>query len=150
MDGFRKFILRGNVVDLAVGIVIGAGFAAVVTAFVEDLVTPLIGVFGGVPDFSALTFELNGSTFKVGHFINAALAFLLIAAIVYYLVVLPVNRLMDRFKPEEPPATRTRECPECLSKIPLAARRCAFCGSAVEPVARAAAGGEAPAAVPRG
>ena len=141
MDGFRKFILRGNVVDLAVGIVIGAGFAAVVTAFVEDLITPLIGVFGGVPDFSALTFELNGSVFKLGHFINALLAFLLIAAIVYYLVVLPVNRLMDRFKPEEPPAARTRECPECLSKIPVPARRCAFCGSEVAPVAGAPAAG---------
>ena len=141
MDGFRKFILRGNVVDLAVGIVIGAGFAAVVTAFVEDLITPLIGVFGGVPDFSALSFEVNGSTFKLGHFVNALLSFLLIAAIVYYVVVLPVNRLMDRFKPEEPPAARTRECPECLSKIPMPARRCAFCGSEVPPVAAAAAPG---------
>jgi large conductance mechanosensitive channel len=139
MDGFRKFVLRGNVVDLAVGIVIGAGFAAMVTAFVEDLITPLLGIFGGVPDFSALAFTINGSTFKIGHFINAVLAFLLIALIVYYLVVLPVNRLMDRFKPEEPPPARTRECPECLSKIPAEARRCAFCASEVPPVGTAVA-----------
>jgi large conductance mechanosensitive channel len=103
MTGFRKFILRGSVVDLAVGIVIGAGFAAMVGAFVEDLITPLIGAFGGVPDFSAWAFEVNGSTFKIGHFINALLSFLLVAAIVYYFVVLPVNRLMDRFKTEEAP-----------------------------------------------
>jgi large conductance mechanosensitive channel len=133
MGGFRKFILRGNVVDLAVGIVIGAGFAAMVTAFVEDLITPLLGAFGGVPDFSAWVFEVNGSTFRIGHFINAVLAFLLVALIVYYLVVVPVNRLMDRFKPEEPPVARTRECPHCLSKIPAAARRCAFCTAEVEP-----------------
>jgi large conductance mechanosensitive channel len=133
MGGFRKFVLRGSVVDLAVGIVIGAGFAAMVTAFVEDLLTPLLGVFGGVPDFSEWVAEVNGSAFKIGHFINAVLSFLLVALIVYYLVVVPVNRLMDRFKPEEPPAARTRECPECLSKIPVAARRCAFCGSVVEP-----------------
>src|SRR5436309_4976614 len=128
MSGFKKFILRGNVVDLAVAVVIGAAFGAVVTAFVKDLVTPLIGAFGGVPDFSGLFFTVSGSRFLIGDFINAVLSFVIIAAVIYYFVVLPVDRLMERFKTEEPPsAPATRECPECLSKIPLAARRCAFC-----------------------
>jgi large conductance mechanosensitive channel len=133
MNGFRKFILRGNVVDLAVGIVIGAAFTAVITAFVQDFITPFIGIFGGVPDFSTLSFQINNSTFKIGHFINALLSFLLIALIVYYFVVLPVTRLMDRYKPQEAPAAPTRTCPECLSKVPAAARRCAFCTSELAP-----------------
>ena len=133
MDGFRKFILRGNVVDLAVGIIIGAGFAALVTAFVEDLITPLLGAFGGKPDFAGWVVEVNGSAFKLGHFVNALLSFLLVALIVYYLVVLPVNRLMDRFKTEESPERRTRACPECFSKVPAVARRCAFCTSVLTP-----------------
>ena len=147
MDGFRKFILRGNVVDLAVGIIIGAGFAALVTAFVEDLITPLLGAFGGVPDFSEWIVEVNGSAFRIGHFVNAVLSFLLVALIVYYLVVLPVNRLMDRFKTEESPERRTRECPECLSKIPAAARRCAFCTAEVEPTVSPAKGAPVGAAL---
>jgi large conductance mechanosensitive channel len=135
MGGFKKFLLRGNVVDLAVAVVIGAAFGAVVQAFVKDLITPLIGAFGGVPDFSALTFTINGSRFLIGDFINNLLSFLLIALIVYYFVVLPVQRLMDRFKPDEPqPAPATRDCPECLSKIPQAARRCAYCTAQVTPV----------------
>ncbi|MGH2352388.1 MAG: large conductance mechanosensitive channel protein MscL [Chloroflexota bacterium] len=133
MSGFQKFILRGNVVDLAVGVVIGAAFAAVVTAFVTDLLTPFIGIFGGVPDFSAMTFTINNSQFMIGHFINALLSFLLVALIIYYFVVVPVNRLMDRMKGETPIAPTTRECPECLSKIPRAARRCAFCATEVTP-----------------
>ena len=134
MGGFRKFLLRGNVVDLAVAVVIGAAFGAVVQAFVKDLVTPLIGAFGGIPDFSAWFFTVNGSKFLIGEFINALIAFLVIALIVYYFVVVPVNRLMDRHKgePSVAPVT-TRECPECLSKIPIAARRCAFCTATVEP-----------------
>src|SRR5438132_6620722 len=130
MQGFRKFILRGNVVDLAVAVVIGAAFGTVVQALVKDLIAPLIGAFGGVPDFSALFFTVNGSKFLIGDFINAVLAFVLLAAVVYYVVVVPVGRLMDRFSP--PPPIATRECPFCLSKIPIKARRCAFCTSDVE------------------
>jgi large conductance mechanosensitive channel len=130
MQGFRKFILRGNVVDLAVAVVIGAAFGAVVQGLVKDLITPLIGAFGGVPDFSAMYFTVNGSRFLIGEFINAVLSFLLLALIVYYFVVLPVTRLSDRFS--APAAVTTRECPFCLSKIPVKARRCAFCTSDVE------------------
>ena len=131
VDGFKAFILRGNVVDLAVAVVIGAAFGAVVTARVEDINTPIIAIFGGVPDFSAITFSINGSQFRIGHFINAVLSFLILAAVIYWLVVLPVNRLMELRKTETPVAPTTRECPECLSKIPLAARRCAFCTAEV-------------------
>lgn len=130
MQGFRKFILRGNVVDLAVAVVIGAAFGSVVQALVKDLITPLIGAFGGVPDFSALFFTVNQSKFLIGDFINAVLSFLLLAAVVYYLVVLPVSKLIEQFSP--PPPTPTRACPFCLSKIPAKARRCAFCTSDVE------------------
>jgi large conductance mechanosensitive channel len=127
MGGFKKFLLRGNVVDLAVGIVIGAAFTAVVQAFVKGLITPLIGVFGGIPDFSEWYVTLNGSRFAIGEFINALLSFLIVAAVVYYFVVVPVNALMDRFKPEESIELRKRDCPKCLSKIPYRAERCAFC-----------------------
>ena len=131
MQGFKKFILRGNVVDLAVAVVVGAAFGTVVQALVKDLITPLIGAFGGVPDFTALFFTVNSSKFLIGDFINALVAFVLLAAVVYYLVVVPVGRLMDRMVPTVPP-TPTRECPWCLSKIPVKARRCAFCASDVE------------------
>jgi large conductance mechanosensitive channel len=131
MTGFRKFILRGNVVDLAVAVVIGAAFGVVVQALVKDLITPILGAFGGVPDFSALFFSVNGSKFLIGDFINALLSFIVIAAVVYYFVVLPVSGLMARFSPEPPAPAPTRECPECLSKIPLRARRCAFCTAVV-------------------
>ena len=130
---FRDFILRGNVVDLAVGIVIGAAFGAVVTALVADLITPVIGVIGGKPDFAALNFKINDSTFRYGHFINALIAFLLIAAAVFFLVVRPVNALMARYKTEPDLDLPTRDCPECLSAIPVAARRCAFCTATVTP-----------------
>jgi large conductance mechanosensitive channel len=135
MSGFKKFILRGNVVDLAVAVVIGAAFGNVVTALVKDIITPIIGIFGGVPDFSALFFTVNNSRFLIGDFINALLAFLVIALVVYYFVVVPVNTLLDRMKGETPAGPRTRECPECLSKIPEAARRCAFCTAQVAAVA---------------
>jgi large conductance mechanosensitive channel len=128
LSGFRKFLLRGNVLDLAVAVVIGAAFGAVIQAFVKDLLTPLVGVFLGVPDFSAWAFTVNGSRFLIGDFVNNLLTFLFVALVVYYFVVVPAQRLMDRFKPDEPaPAAATRECPECLSKVPAAARRCAFC-----------------------
>jgi large conductance mechanosensitive channel len=131
VSGFRKFILRGNVVDLAIAVVIGAAFGTVVQALVKDLITPLIGAFGGVPDFSTLAFTVNNSRLLIGDFINALLSFIVIAAVVYFFVVVPVNRLMARFLPEPPPPTPTRECPECLSKIPVKARRCAFCTAVV-------------------
>ena len=133
MSGFRKFILRGNVVDLAVGIVIGAAFTGVVQALVKSLITPLIGVFGGIPDFSDWFFVVNGSRFAIGEFVNALLSFLIMAAVVYYLVVVPVNALMDRFKPEESIELRKRDCPRCLSKIPYLADRCAFCTADIGP-----------------
>src|SRR5690348_7202219 len=132
MQGFRKFVLRGNVVDLAVAVVIGAAFGSVVQALVKDLITPLIGAFGGVPDFSALFFTVNTSKFLIGDFINAVLSFVLLAVIIYYLVVLPVQKLMERFAPTPVPPAVTRECPFCLSKIPVKASRCAFCTSEVE------------------
>lgn len=135
MSGFRKFILRGNVVDLAVAVVIGTAFGAVVQALVKDLITPIIAAFGGVPDFSAWYFTINNSKFLIGDFINVLLAFLVIAFVVYYFVVVPVEKLMDRYKGEPPAApVTTRECPYCLSKIPVAASKCAFCTADVAPV----------------
>src|SRR3982075_666238 len=130
MSGFKKFLLRGNVVDLAVAVVIGAAFGAVVQALVKDLITPLIGAFGGVPDFSTLFFTVNGSKFLIGDFINALLTFVVIAAVVYYFVVLPVSKMIERANPPAP--VITRECPLCLSKIPVKARRCAFCTADIE------------------
>jgi len=133
---FREFILRGNLVDLAVAVVIGTAFAAVVTALVKDLVTPLIAAVGGRPDFSGLKFEINGSEFLYGDFINALVAFLIIAAVVFFFVIKPVNALMARFQPAPAVDVETRPCPECISDIPVAATRCAFCTSAVGPAAR--------------
>ena len=132
MAGFKEFVLRGNVVDLAVGVVVGAAFGAVVTEFTKDLLTPLIAALVGKPDFSAIQYEINGSKFLVGNFINALVAFLLVAIAVYYFVVLPVNALMARAKKDPLPADpTTKKCPECLSEIPLGAKRCAFCTSQV-------------------
>jgi len=133
VKGFREFILRGNVVDLAVAVVIGAAFGAVVTSMVEDLLTPLIAAIGGQPDFSNISFRINDSRFAIGEFVNALISFLVIAAAVYFLVVLPVNRLMSRFKTEPEPVESVRECPQCLSKVPDAARRCAYCTSELVP-----------------
>ena len=127
MKGFKQFLLRGNVVDLAVGVVIGAAFATVVAAVVKDLLTPLIAAIAKLPDFSDLNFTFNGSKFMYGDFINALLAFLIAAASVYFLVVLPVNHLMSTVKKEPDPTTR--QCAECLSDIPKQARRCRFCTS---------------------
>jgi large conductance mechanosensitive channel len=127
MSGFKAFILRGNVVDMAVGVVMGAAFGTVVTGFVKDLLTPLIAAIVGKPDFSAIVFTINGSKFQVGEFMNGAVAFFLIATAVYFFVVLPVNTLVARMQP--PGAPTTKKCPECLSEVPIAARRCAFCTS---------------------
>jgi len=132
MGGFKDFVLRGNVVDLAVGVVIGGAFGGVVGAFTKDLLTPVIAAVVGKPDFSAIVFEVNGSKFLVGDFINNVVSFLLIATAVYYLVVLPVNALMARTKKPEPvAAATTKPCPECLSEVPLGARRCGHCTSAL-------------------
>jgi large conductance mechanosensitive channel len=128
---FKQFLLRGNVVDLAVGIVIGIAFGAVVTAFVADLITPLVGAIFGTHDFSALTFTIHGSRFLYGDLINKVLAFVLIAAAVFFLVVRPVNALMARRRTEPPVDETVRACPECLSDIPVGARRCAFCTSEI-------------------
>ena len=131
MKDFKEFLLRGNLVDLAVGVVIGIAFAAVISALVADLITPLIAAIGGKPDFGNLSFTINGSHFLYGHFINALITFVVIAAVVFYLVIKPVNALMARRRTEPPVAEETRPCPECLSEIPLAARRCAFCTAEV-------------------
>ncbi|HET7171939.1 MAG TPA: large conductance mechanosensitive channel protein MscL [Gaiellales bacterium] len=126
---FKAFLLRGNVVDLAVAIVIGIAFGAVVTALVADIITPLIAAIFGSHDFSALKFTINNSTFLYGAFINAVVAFVLIAAAVFFLVVKPMNALQARRTKDEP--ATTRPCPECLSEIPRAARRCSYCTAEV-------------------
>lgn len=130
--GLKQFLLRGNVVDLAVGVVVGAAFGTVVTEFTKDLLTPLIAAVVGKPDFSAIQFEIHGSKFPVGNFINAAVSFLLIGTAVYYLVVVPVNALIARTHKEPvPPDPTTQKCPECLSEIPIGAKRCAHCTSQI-------------------
>ena len=130
---FRAFILRGNLVDLAVAVVIGTAFAAVVTALVTDLITPLLAAIGGKQDFSALTFAINGSEFRYGDFINALITFVTIAAVVFFFVVKPVNALLSRMKTEQDVEEETRRCPECRSSIPVSASRCAFCTAAGAP-----------------
>lgn len=124
---FRQFLLRGNLVDLAIAVVIGAAFGAVVTALVKDLITPLIAAVGGQPDFGDLDFTINSSRFAYGDFLNAVISFVIIAAVVFFFVVRPINALMERFQTEKAVDEETRECPACLSQIPYAARRCAFC-----------------------
>ena len=136
LKGFKEFILRGNVVDLAVAVVIGAAFGAVVAALVKDLLTPLIAAIFGKPDFSGLYAELNGSRFLYGDFINAVISFLLISFAVYFFVVVPMNALAAYRKRGETATEATRkQCPECLSEIPAAARRCAFCTANIGPKA---------------
>src|ERR1041384_2881583 len=132
MKGFKQFLLRGNVVDLAVGVVIGAAFGTVVSSFVKDLLTPFIAALVGKHDFSALAFEINGSKFLYGEFINAAIAFLLVAAAVYFFIVLPMNKLVEWSRRSDKPADpTTKNCPECLSEIPIEARKCAHCTSVI-------------------
>lgn len=131
---FKKFILRGNVVDLAVAVVIGAAFGAVVTSLVENFVTPLIAAVGGTPDFSALKFTINGSAFYYGKILNAIISFLSIATVVFFFVVQPLNKLMSKMKPsDEVDKPAERECPECLSAIPSAAKRCKYCTAVSKP-----------------
>ncbi|HLV86999.1 MAG TPA: large conductance mechanosensitive channel protein MscL [Candidatus Sulfotelmatobacter sp.] len=128
LSGFKKFILRGNVVDMAVGVVIGAAFGAVVTELTKAFLTPLIALLVGKPDYSNLKFTVNTTTFPVGDFLNACISFILIAAAVYFFVVVPVNWLMARMHKDEPTAPpSTKKCPECLSEIPIDARRCSHC-----------------------
>jgi large conductance mechanosensitive channel len=132
LKGFKEFVLRGNVVDLAVAVVIGGAFGAIVTALVKDLITPLVAALAGKPDFSALTFTINGSKFLYGDFINAVVSFLLVAGAIYFFVVVPINAINSRVKKPAPvEAPTTRPCPECLSVIPIAARRCAHCTALV-------------------
>jgi large conductance mechanosensitive channel len=128
---FKQFLLRGNVVDLAVGVMIGAAFSAVVTALVKDLLTPLIGAIAKVPDFSGLAFTLNGSKFLYGEFINAIISFLLVASAIFFFVVKPINMLVSRARKEPPVDPTTKKCPECLSEIPLEAKRCSHCAQIV-------------------
>jgi large conductance mechanosensitive channel len=128
LSGFKNFILRGNVVDMAVGVVIGAAFAGVVAGLTKAFITPLIAVIVGKPDYSSLKFMMRGTEFPIGDFINATVSFILIAAVVYFFVVLPVNALVARMnRGEKPPDPTTKKCPECLSDIPIDARRCAHC-----------------------
>jgi large conductance mechanosensitive channel len=137
LNDFKKFILRGNVVDMAVGVVIGAAFAAVVSALTKDLLTPLIAAVVGKPDFSSITFTVNGSVFALGDFINAAVAFLLAASAVFFFVVMPVNALLSRVRNSAPPEPKTKTCGECLSEIPIKATRCAHCAQPAPLVALA-------------
>jgi len=129
MRGFKAFLLRGNVVDLAIAVVIGVAFGVVITAFVKDLVTPLIAALGGKPDFSSLYFTINKSRFLYGDFIDVLLAFVVIAAVIYFFVVVPYTALIERSRKEPPADPTTKKCTECLSEIPKDARRCAFCAS---------------------
>jgi len=129
LRGFKAFLLRGNVVDLAIAVVIGVAFGAVITAFVKDLITPLIAALGGKPDFSSLYFTMNNSKFLYGDFFNALIAFVIIAAVIYFFVVVPYTALIERSRKEPPADPTTKKCPECLSEIPKDARKCAFCAS---------------------
>jgi large conductance mechanosensitive channel len=133
-DGFKKFLLRGNLVDLAVAVVIGAAFGTLVKALVADFITPLIAAAGGKPNFSSLYFTLHRSKFAYGDFINNLVAFLIVAFVVYYFVVLPVGRLLERFNPTPDAPAATKDCELCLSKIPIAATVCAFCTNEVAPL----------------
>lgn len=127
LQGFKQFILKGNVVDLAVGVVIGVAFGSVVTALVEDIITPIIGAIGGTPDFSGISFTINNSKFLIGDFLNALISFLIVSSVIYFFVVLPMNKLLAATRKEKPVDPTTKKCPECLSVIPLDAKRCAFC-----------------------
>ncbi|HEX4032195.1 MAG TPA: large conductance mechanosensitive channel protein MscL [Terracidiphilus sp.] len=135
LKGFRDFILRGNVVDLAVAVILGTAFNGIVTSLVGDVINPLIAATVGKPNFSSVILHVGGGQIKVGNFLNAAVSFLIVAIVVYFFIVIPVNSLLNRFKkpvPAAPPSTKI--CPECLSEIPLAARRCAHCTQPVPAV----------------
>ena len=138
MSGFKTFLLRGNLVDMAVGIVIGVAFGTVVTAFVKDLITPLIAALFGKPDFGGLYFTVNTSKFTYGDFVNAMFAFVIVAIVLYFLVVAPYTRLKSRFEAAPVPEPEKKECPRCLSMIPVGATRCAFCAADLDATAAAA------------
>lgn len=131
LKGFRDFILRGNVIDLAVAVVIGAAFGTIVTALVKDLITPLLGAIGGQPDFSNIFFTVNSSKFMIGDFLNALISFLMISLVIYFGVILPMNKMLARMKRGEKIEVNERACSECLSLIPLKAKRCKFCTAQV-------------------
>jgi large conductance mechanosensitive channel len=131
LKGFKEFILRGNVIDLAVGVVVGAAFNSVVQALVKDILTPFIAAVFRQPDFSKLTFTIRGSQFLYGDFLNALISFLISAAAVYFFVILPINTLAKRVHKGPPPEVTTKKCPECLSEIPIGAKRCAFCTAVI-------------------
>jgi large conductance mechanosensitive channel len=132
---FKQFILRGNVIDLAVAVVIGAAFGAIVTSLVENIITPLIGALGGQPDFSGLSFELNNSEIRYGAFLNALLSFLIIAAVIFFAVIKPMNAIMTRMRTEPTPDPLTGKCPFCLSEVQVGATRCPFCTQEIAAVA---------------
>jgi large conductance mechanosensitive channel len=129
LKGFQEFIMRGNVVDLAVAVVIGTAFTSVVNAIVSGIITPIIGAIGGNPDFSNLAYSVNGSEIKFGEVLNALLSFLIVAAVIYFLIVMPMNQVMARMKKGEKVDPTTKACPECLSAVPLEAKRCMYCTS---------------------
>ena len=130
---FKQFILRGNVIDLAVAVVIGAAFGAIITSLVENIITPLIGALGGQSDFSGLSFTLNGSDIRYGTFLHALIAFLIIAAVIFFAVVKPMNAVIARMRTEPTPDPLTGKCPLCLSEVQVGARRCPFCTQEIEP-----------------
>jgi large conductance mechanosensitive channel len=133
LKGFKQFILRGNVIDLAVGVVMGAAFNTVVQSLVKDLFTPIIGIFGKIADFSRLYFTVNGSRFMYGDFVNAIISFIILAIAIYFFIVVPMNHLVQRMKGKQPPVDPTsKKCPECLSEIPIQAKKCAFCTSSLQ------------------
>lgn len=131
LNGFKNFIMKGNVVDMAVGVVVGVAFGNVVTALVKDLITPLISAFGGKPDFSGIYFTINNSKFMVGDFINSLVSFLIIAAVIYFLVVVPVNKMTEKMNSGKVKDLTEKTCPQCLSKIPVKAKKCKYCTSIV-------------------
>lgn len=127
LKGFKEFVMKGNVVDMAVGVVIGVAFGNVISALVADLITPLIGAFGGTPDFSGLSFTINNSVFMLGNFLNALVSFLTISAVIYFAVILPMNKMTEKMKSGKTEDPTEKACPECLSLIPIKAKRCKFC-----------------------
>ena len=124
---FKQFLLRGNAIDLAVGVVVGAAFGAVVTALVSDIITPLISAIAKIPDFSGLLFIINGSKFMYGHFLNVLISFILVAATIFFFIIKPMNLLISRSRKEPPADPTTKKCSECLSEIPIQAKRCSYC-----------------------
>lgn len=132
LQGFKKFIFKGNVVDMSIGVVVGVAFGNVVSAMVKDLITPLISVFGGEPDFSSYYFAINGSKFMYGDFLNALISFLTVSAVIYFAVVMPMNKIMKKIEGGKSQDPTEKSCPECLSIIPLKAKRCKFCTAQVK------------------